>query len=145
MDCTTDAYDNNQSSAGIFDLLMLHKWIMFEVMVEKHFAAAHHLLNYRGKCENPHGHNYVVQAWARCEGLDKANIAVDFTQLKGELGKIVDDLDHIDLNEFPDFQGESPSAEYIARYVYQRIRKTVPQVFKTCVFETPTQCAVYYE
>lgn len=117
---------------------------MFEVMVEKHFAAAHHLLNYRGKCENPHGHNYVVQVWARSEALDKANIACDFSLLKHELGKIVDgELDHRDLNV--QFQGESPSAEFIARYVYQRIKPQIPDIFKVCVFETPTQCAVYYE
>ncbi len=118
---------------------------MFEVMVEKHFAAAHHLLNYRGKCENPHGHNYVVQAFAQRDVLDKANIAFDFTLLKGELGQIVDDLDHTDLNEFPDFHGESPSAEYIARYVYQRMKKAIPELTKITVFETPTQSATYFE
>ena len=118
---------------------------MFEVMVEKHFAAAHHLLNYRGKCENPHGHNYVVQIFARKDTLDKANIAFDFTVLKGELKKVVDDLDHRDLNEFPDFNGESPSAEYIARYVYQRIKREIPELSKVTVFETPTQSATYFE
>ncbi len=118
---------------------------MFEVMVEKHFAAAHHLLNYRGKCENPHGHNYVVQAWARRETLDKANIAFDFTVLKEALGAVVDDLDHTDLNVNPALQGESPSAEYIARYIYRRMKAQVPELLKVCVFETPTQCAVYYE
>lgn len=118
---------------------------MFEVMVEKHFAAAHHLLNYRGKCENPHGHNYVVQVWAKKDTLDKANIAFDFTVLKGELKQIVDSLDHTDLNERPDFNGESPSAEFIARYIYKRIKLVVPELTKVCVFETPTQCAVYYE
>jgi 6-pyruvoyltetrahydropterin/6-carboxytetrahydropterin synthase len=118
---------------------------MFEVMVEKHFAAAHHLLHYRGKCENPHGHNYVVQVFARKDTLDKSNVAFDFTVLKGELNQIVDDLDHTDLNTFPDFNGESPSAEYIARYTYQRIKKTVPEILKVCVFETPTQSACYFE
>ncbi len=118
---------------------------MFEIMVEKHFAAAHHLLHYRGKCENPHGHNYVVQVWAKSDTLDKSNVAVDFTVLKAELSKVVDHLDHTDLNELPDFNGESPSAEYIARYAYQRIKPAVPSLLKTCVFETPTQCAVYYE
>ena len=118
---------------------------MFEVMVEKHFASAHHLLNYRGKCENPHGHNYVMQLWAKKDTLDKANIAFDFTMLKEELGKVVDDLDHRDLNEFPDFHGESPSAEYIARYAYQRIKPIIPEITKVVVYETPTQCAIYYE
>lgn len=118
---------------------------MFEVMVEKHFAAAHHLLNYRGKCENPHGHNYVVQAWVRRETLDQANIAFDFTVLKNALGQIVDDLDHTDLNVNPELNGESPSAEYIARYIYRRMKQSIPELLKICVFETPTQCAVYYE
>jgi len=118
---------------------------MFEVMVEKHFASAHHLLNYKGKCENPHGHNYVMQVFARTETLDKANIAFDFTFLKAELAKVVDDLDHRDLNEFPDFAGESPSAEFIARYAYQRIKRAIPEVTKITVFETPTQSATYFE
>ncbi|MEB3287442.1 MAG: 6-carboxytetrahydropterin synthase [Vampirovibrionales bacterium] len=118
---------------------------MFEIMVEKHFAAAHHLLNYRGKCENPHGHNYVVQIFAQKNTLDKANIAFDFSLLKGELKKVVNDLDHRDLNEFSDFNGESPSAEYIARYVYQRIKPVITELTKVTVFETPTQSATYFE
>jgi 6-pyruvoyltetrahydropterin/6-carboxytetrahydropterin synthase len=116
---------------------------MFEVMVEKHFAAAHHLLHYRGKCENPHGHNYVVQVFARKATLDQSNVAFDFTVLKAELNQIVDELDHTDLNET--FNGESPSAEFIARYVYQRVKKNVPEITKARVYETPTQSATYYE
>lgn len=118
---------------------------MFEVMVERHFAAAHHLLNYRGKCENPHGHNYVVQVFARRETLDKANIAFDFTVLKGELKQIINDLDHTDLNENPEIGGESPSAEFIARYIYQRMKRAIPELTKVTVFETPTQSATYFE
>ena len=118
---------------------------MFEVMVEKHFAAAHHLLNYRGKCENPHGHNYVMQIFARTDKLDKANVSFDFSVLKAELKKVVNDLDHRDLNEFPDFNGESPSAEYIARYAYYRIKPVIPELTKVTVFETPTQSATYFE
>lgn len=118
---------------------------MFEVMVEKHFAAAHHLLNYRGKCENPHGHNYVVQVFAQKGTLDKANVAFDFTLLKAELSQIVDELDHTDLNLFPDFNGESPSAEFIARYIYQRIKKDIAEVTRVCVYETPTQRACYFD
>lgn len=118
---------------------------MFEIMVEKHFAAAHHLLNYKGKCENPHGHNYVVQIFAQTNQLDKANVSFDFSVLKKYLKEVVNDLDHRDLNEFPDFAGESPSAEYIARYAYQRIKPNIPQLTKVTVFETPTQSATYFE
>lgn len=118
---------------------------MFEIMVEKHFAAAHHLLNYRGKCENPHGHNYVVQVFAQSNQLDKANVSFDFSVLKGKLKEIVNDLDHCDLNERADFAGESPSAEFIARYVYNRMKPAVSGLTKVTVFETPTQSATYWE
>ena len=43
---------------------------MFEVSVEHTFAAGHALRNYRGKCENVHGHNYKVQVMVRGEKLD---------------------------------------------------------------------------
>jgi 6-pyruvoyltetrahydropterin/6-carboxytetrahydropterin synthase len=118
---------------------------MFEIMVEKHFSAAHHLLNYEGQCENPHGHNFVVKVWVCGETLDKANVLFDYKILKGHLNAIFEDLDHTDLNEFAGFAGESPSSEFIAKYIYHRLKKDVPQVTKTCVYETPTACAFYYE
>ena len=34
---------------------------MFEVTVESGFSSGHYLRNYKGKCENPHGHNYKVR------------------------------------------------------------------------------------
>jgi 6-pyruvoyltetrahydropterin/6-carboxytetrahydropterin synthase len=118
---------------------------MFEVMVESHFCSAHHLLHYEGKCENQHGHNFRVKAWAKGEELEKSNILIDYKHLKAALRAICNDLDHIDLNEHPDIVGESPSSEFLARYIYHRIRKEIPQIFKVCVYETPTACAFYYE
>ncbi len=50
---------------------------MFEVKVESHFSAAHHLLNYNGKCENPHGHNWKVEVYAQGEELDESGILID--------------------------------------------------------------------
>ena len=35
---------------------------MFELKAQLYFAAAHHLLNYEGECENQHGHNWLVEA-----------------------------------------------------------------------------------
>ena len=34
---------------------------MYEVTVEAGFSSGHYLRNYKGKCENPHGHNYKVR------------------------------------------------------------------------------------
>jgi len=118
---------------------------MYEVMVEGMFSAAHHLLNYEGKCENPHGHNFVVRAWAQTDRLDAANVAIDFKVLKGALREIINDLDHTDLNENPCIGGNSPSSEFLCRYIYYRLKESVPEVVKTCVYETPTSCAFYFE
>ena len=45
---------------------------MFELKAQMYFSAAHHLLNYNGKCENMHGHNWLVEAFVSGTELDKA-------------------------------------------------------------------------
>lgn len=118
---------------------------MFEVKVEGHFSSAHRLLNYQGKCENPHGHNWNVEVYARGEKLDKSNILIDFKVLKKELNDLLDTLDHIDLNEFEAFNGESPSSEFISRYIYIELKKRIPQLYKVSVWETERARASYWE
>ena len=51
---------------------------MFEVSVEQTFAAGHALRNYKGKCENVHGHNYRVQVTVEGPELDATGLLVDF-------------------------------------------------------------------
>ena len=53
---------------------------MFEVKIQTSFSSAHHLLNYKGKCENLHGHNWKVEVYARGENLDNSNILIDFKE-----------------------------------------------------------------
>ena len=77
---------------------------MYELKVVSSFSAAHHLLNYEGECENQHGHNWKVEVYIKGENLDKSNILVDFKVLKKELKKVLDYLDHTDINELPEFK-----------------------------------------
>ncbi len=118
---------------------------MFEVKVEGHFSAAHHLLNYEGNCENQHGHNWKVEIYAQGEQLNESNILIDFKILKRELNKILDRLDHKDINELPEFKNVSPSSEIIAKYIYQQLKKEIPQLSKVCVWETEKARAGYWE
>lgn len=118
---------------------------MWEIKVEKHFAAAHHLLNYEGDCENQHGHNWRVEVYIRGNKLDKSNILVDFKILKKQLDSVLDFLDHKDLNGLEIFKGESPSSEMISRFIYQKMKELNPLVHKVSVWETPTSCATYWE
>ncbi len=117
---------------------------MFEVKVESHFSAAHHLLNYNGKCENPHGHNWKVEVYAEGEELNESGILIDFKFLKEELNKILDRLDHYDLNTLEELKGISPSSENIAKYIYIQLKETIPQITKVCVWETERARATYY-
>ncbi len=118
---------------------------MYEVKIETSFSSAHHLLNYKGKCENIHGHNWKVEVTAKGENLDKSNILVDFKVLKKEVNSVIEYLDHKDLNELKEFRGESPSSEFIAKVIYTKIKEIIPEVCRVDVWETMTSRASYYE
>src|SRR5215472_5689404 len=93
---------------------------MYEVTVEDSFAAGHYLRNYKGKCENPHGHNYKVRVTLRGAELDKAGLLLDFKDLKEVMRQVIDRLDHQMLNEIDPFTSLNPSAENLARYFYDQ-------------------------
>ncbi|MFA6504826.1 MAG: 6-carboxytetrahydropterin synthase [Treponemataceae bacterium] len=117
------------------------------VRVEADFAAAHSLTHYHGKCERLHGHNYVVRAYAKGAELGEGGMLLDFGVLKGALRKICGELDHSNLNDVAAFQSD-PSAERIARYVFDGIERELPAVEAALlcaveVFETPTSMARY--
>ncbi|GAB1433455.1 6-carboxytetrahydropterin synthase QueD [Spirochaetota bacterium] len=117
---------------------------MFTVRVEASFAAAHFLTEYHGKCENLHGHNYLVRAYASGTELDKAGMLLDFGILKGILRDVCNCLDHSNLNDHPAFEG-SPSAERIAMYIFLEIKKRNHEIPLKAVevFETDTSMARY--
>lgn len=93
---------------------------MFEVRVTADFAAAHFLKDYNGKCENLHGHNYKVYAHVRGNKLNEGGMLLDFTKLKSALRIVCKNLDHTNLNDFDYFE-QNPSAERIAKYIYEQI------------------------
>ncbi len=117
---------------------------MYEVRVESGFAAAHRLVHYNGKCERLHGHNYKVRLWAKGSSLGEGGMLVDFGLLKAALAKVILCLDHSDLNEIPFFQ-QDPSAERIARYIFESIKSDAPElpVSAVDVFETESSMARY--
>ena len=55
---------------------------MFEVSVEHTFAAGHALRNYRGKCENVHGHNYKCRSRCAAKSSTHTGMLADFVELK---------------------------------------------------------------
>ena len=122
---------------------------MFEVAVEQSFASAHALRNYKGRCENVHGHNWKVRVVIEGEKLDATGMLVDFVDVKSFMGEILDHIDHQFLNEIPPFDVVNPSAENIAEYFYQqmtgRLAETpVPvRIREVKIWETEIQSATY--
>ena len=118
---------------------------MFEVSVEHTFAAGHALRNYRGKCENVHGHNYRVRVLVRGEKLDETGMLADFVVLKKLLRDISEPLDHVFLNDLPPFTELNPTAENMAWYFWDKMQRELGpvQVAEVTVWETDSQSATY--
>jgi 6-pyruvoyltetrahydropterin/6-carboxytetrahydropterin synthase len=122
---------------------------MFEVSVEQTFAAGHALRNYKGKCENVHGHNFRVQVKIDGDRLDDTGMLVDFIDVKNLMRGVIERLDHQFLNEIPPFDVKNPSAENIAEYFHDRMTTglaTAPvpvRVREVTVWETDIQSATY--
>jgi 6-pyruvoyltetrahydropterin/6-carboxytetrahydropterin synthase len=122
---------------------------MFQVSVEETFSAGHALRGYRGKCENPHGHNYRVRVTLEGPHLDSIGLLCDFTQLKHVMREIIGGLDHQFMNDLEAFRTVNPSAENMAKYFYDQITqnlKDLPpgaRITDTIVWETDTTSAQY--
>ena len=100
---------------------------MFTLCVKDSFAAAHRLETYHGKCENLHGHNFTVEAFFEGQQLNEEGMLVDFAVLKGYVNLALSELDHKYINEIPFFQERASSSEYIALYLYERLRSLLKE------------------
>src|ERR1051325_4261602 len=105
---------------------------MFEVSVEYTFAAGHALRDYKGKCENVHGHNYKVRVTVEGEALDQTGLLVDFGDMRDAIKSLVQGVDHQFLNDLSPFDRINPSAENIARYFCDNLRSEERRVGKEC-------------
>lgn len=118
---------------------------MFEICVEHTIAAGHALRNYHGKCENVHGHNYRVQVAIEGPDVDENGLLYDFADLKKRLRASAEYLDHQFINDLKPFDEINPSAENIAKFLFEDIQKglgAVPLSYVK-VWETPTSFAIY--
>ena len=121
---------------------------MFQVSVDETFSAGHALRGYKGKCENPHGHNYKVRVTLEGPALDSIGLLADFTGIKNALREVIRGVDHKFLNDQAPFDAINPSAENIAKYFYDKVsvglKNEVPvRISAIQVWETDTSSAIY--
>lgn len=123
---------------------------MYVLTIEDHFASAHQLRGYRGKCENIHGHNWRVVLNVQGDKLNDIGLLIDFHDLKSILKKITNSLDHKNINEMPPFDAINPSSENIAEYIAIEAQKEIYrvnsslQVESVTVWESDTSRCTFY-
>lgn len=107
------------------------------------FDAAHRLPTFPEghKCRRVHGHSFRVDLIVEGDVPAERGYLIDFGRIKQVAQPIVDELDHRMLNEVPGL--ESPTAENLARWLYERIKARLPQLAAVRVRETPENSAEY--
>ena len=118
---------------------------LYEVKIITDFAAAHNLRNFRGKCENLHGHNWKVEVVLRGNRLDESGVLVDFAEVKRVTREILGEIDHQYLNDLPFFRENNPSSENIARYLFERLAEQLNsenrRLYSVSAWESADACA----
>lgn len=107
---------------------------MYTVIKRMEVSASHRLsLQYPSKCEQLHGHNWIITVYCRARELNADGMVADFTHIKQA---VQNQLDHQNLNDVLPF---NPTAENIARWVCEQI----PTCFKVEVQESEHNRVMY--
>jgi 6-pyruvoyltetrahydropterin/6-carboxytetrahydropterin synthase len=131
---------------------------MFSVSREIDFCYGHRLLNYPGKCRHLHGHNGRVIITLEAAGLDERGMVLDFSDIKRTVSRWIDEnIDHRmilnradpavpmlqSMNEPLYLMDVNPTAENIARLIFDVASEQGFPVIDVRMWETPHCCATY--
>jgi len=123
-----------------------------------HFCYGHRLRDYEGKCKHPHGHNALAELTFDSDKLDHRGMVIDFGDIKQALKTWIDQkLDHQmllrkddpllnilkEMNEPCFVMEENPTAENIAKVIFERAKAENLPIVEVTLWETPSQCASY--
>ncbi len=131
---------------------------MFRVSREIEFCYGHRLLNYDGKCRHLHGHNGRVLITLEGAELDARGMLLDFGEMKQIVQQWIDEeLDHrmilrrddpavpalTELGEPIVLIDANPTAENLARLIFDYARQRGLPVVEVELWETPKCSALY--
>ncbi|MBI1335959.1 MAG: 6-carboxytetrahydropterin synthase QueD [Phycisphaera sp.] len=121
---------------------------MYEVTIQRVFAAAHAIRLYDGSVETLHGHNWPVEVTVACEKLDDMEVVMDFHLLEKLVDGAIKPFHNANLNELEPFLGfqVNPTAERIAEHIGKTVAKGLPdhaRLIRSSVGEAPGCIATY--
>ena len=114
-----------------------------EIYKEFTFEAAHRLPNVPDghKCGRLHGHSFKATICVEGPVGEESGWVVDFADIKSAFKPLFDLLDHYYLN---DIEGlENPTSEVLARWIWNRLHPSLPQLSKVIINETCNTGCVY--
>ncbi len=94
---------------------------MYSVTVEVGFSAVHSVKLRDGTQESPHSHEWLVRAFFVRADVDETGMVVDFHDARSALQSVTAKLHHTDLNAHAGLGGRNPTAEVVARYIFERV------------------------
>ena len=103
---------------------------------EYRFEAAHRLPNVPGghKCARLHGHSFKVELTIEGPVNERTGWFIDYGELDALWQPLHEILDHHYLNEVPGL--ENPTSEFLARFIWQRLKPSLPALTRITLFET---------
>jgi 6-pyruvoyltetrahydropterin/6-carboxytetrahydropterin synthase len=108
-----------------------------------HFEAAHDLPTFPAdhKCRRLHGHSFRFDAVVSGEVDPAKGYLIDYGDIKRVADPIVKRLDHYYLNEIEGLA--NPTAEQIAKWIWDRLKPQLPMLASIVVHETCTSACEY--
>ena len=120
---------------------------VYTLTVKDHFDAAHHLYDYPGECRNLHGHTWDIEVSVEATQLCELGMVYDFALLKKDLKAVLARYDHKNLNEIEPFDTISPTAENLARIIFEELTEIITEpevvVIEVAVWESPIAKLIY--
>ncbi len=113
---------------------------MYKLKTTHRIYGKHTLRDHRGKCSTPHGHQYEVTLEIHKKELDNINMVYD-THDVNVMFENFTKSDHMDLNKFMD--EDNPTMEFMAKYFYDELKKSIPELYSVTVLETPEASTTY--
>jgi 6-pyruvoyl-tetrahydropterin synthase len=99
---------------------------MFALTVRDHIMVAH---SFRGEVFGPaqklHGATFIVDLELSRSELDEDGIVTDIGALMTLLREVLAPLSYVNLDEIPEFAGKNTTTEFLAREIYQRVRRRI--------------------
>jgi 6-pyruvoyltetrahydropterin/6-carboxytetrahydropterin synthase len=126
-----------QNTAAVPELVPM------EIFKEFVFEAAHRLPNVPPghKCARLHGHSWRGVIYVRGDIDPHTGWIMDFADIKARFDPLYQQLDHNYLNEIEGL--ENPTSEVLARWIWTRLKPSLPQLARVIVHETCTSGAIY--